>query len=494
MAWCGGDLDLLLFYAVLTTAALVLIQVCRSLGSFILLKLGEDLTQQLRQQIYTSMVHMGMNRWKGLKTGDLVNRMVHELPQVTEFVTKMLPNFLINMILPLFGALIMFRIHVLIAFVVLVFQPLIFVAARKFLPGIRMRSEQSLKTTSDLNHMVEEAADNIQIVKYIHAYDYINEKISFGIGQNKAAALRLGKLNIQMGLCLFCLEVMPSLFVFMYGGYSVIKGAISFGDYMALVSYVSYLIEPTIFFAQTTLDFQKIRLILARFLEIVSLRQEPGDKIPVHDVETLELRAVSYAYGDAPIFQNISAVLHKGTIGWIRGRNGCGKTTLINLICGLVDTQTRGQIFFDGRDRQDIDTTKLIGVITQDTMLFDDTVYQNICLGTSYPREKILELAGKLGFSSIVEGENVNLDSMIYKNGLNLSGGQAQKINILRALIREPKVIIFDEFDTFLDAESKERVIRYIRKECRDVIVIMISHEMFQMEDDGAVVSIDITR
>ncbi|MBE5064041.1 ATP-binding cassette domain-containing protein [Lachnospiraceae bacterium DSM 108991] len=193
-------------------------------------------------------------------------------------------------------------------------------------------------------------------------------------------------------------------------------------------------------------------------------------------VNEIDLYNVNFSYGEKPLYgKSISAKLRKGNIYLLNGPNGSGKSTLANILLKIWRNY-KGRILIDEIDLKDLtreEISDLIGLSFQKTPIFHDTVKNNICLGISGNIEGLLHL---MGFDEDLKAMNRNLDSWL-KDSSSLSGGQAQKLGIMRTLFREKEVYIFDEPTANLDQQSKRRFFQLIEKIKQDKIIILISHE-----------------
>lgn len=193
-------------------------------------------------------------------------------------------------------------------------------------------------------------------------------------------------------------------------------------------------------------------------------------------IEEITLKDVNFSYGDRRLYAcGINACFKKGNVYLLSGRNGCGKSTLVNILLKIWRNY-EGNIYIDGKNLKDLsrdEISDLIGLSFQKTPIFHDTIRNNICLGKEGSVENLLPL---LGFEEDLKVMNRTLDSWL-KDPSSLSGGQAQKVGILRTLFNNRAVYIFDEATANLDVKSKKEFFRIIETLKRDHIILLISHE-----------------
>lgn len=179
-----------------------------------------------------------------------------------------------------------------------------------------------------------------------------------------------------------------------------------------------------------------------------------------------------------PLIENLSFEIKAGENIQIIGKNGAGKTTLINLITGILKPIS-GEILVNNQNINLLNLKKILCVVTQENHFFEDTVENNILLERNELKENIISVASELNYLDIINSYDLNLESKINSHGNNISGGQAQKINILRALVLNSPIVIFDEVTTFLDQNSKQAIYKYINSH-REKTFIFISHEIIE--------------
>lgn len=403
--------------------------------------------------------------------GDLINRITNEVPKITEFITNSLPVFIMNIFTLIIGIVMMFILNKQITLCCLCFLPLIFFINKHYSPKVKEQSEKNIKEIAKSTDMVQQTIKNIYLIKYFRRFEYIDSLFMICLKRVKESRFSIFKLNLKLTLCLTITTFFPHLIVLILSAVKVMRGDMSLGEMVALTNYIGYIISPVLFFSQTTIGWQQTKVIINRFLDYSDI--DAKNELKKVKGNCIELKGVDFQYPGKEIFKDLNFQAKRGDKVMIQGKNGTGKTTFINLITNLI-TVNKGSILIDGEEIGNVDLGSLISISMQSNSLFNDTIRNNINIGRSIPDNVILQYAHKLGFDEMMNGK-LGLDYIVSTQGSNLSGGQAQKINILRAVVGKTPIIVFDEFDSFLDVESKKTVEEYINS-IQNAIVFVISH------------------
>jgi ATP-binding cassette, subfamily B, bacterial len=302
-------------------------------------------------------------------------------------------------------------------------------------------------------------------------HNYINTKFKFI------------NINVISNNLLAFVYFIPSFFLLFIGGIAAIHGEMTIGGIFALSSYISSVFSPIKSLTNINIDMQSSLASLKRYFEIININENESDKRKnkINKINSgISIKNVSFSYdGKNELFNNYSNFIPKGSLVKLVGCNGSGKSTFIDLITGII-TPTKGEIRYDNFEINTISDSalrKLIGIIPQNINLFNDSIRNNIKMGRNVSDDNIINLSYELKFTDIINSSEINLNTIIENFGGNLSGGQQQKISILRALAGSPSILIFDEATTFLDNDSKNALNEYICHVSKNVIVFYITHD-----------------
>ena len=274
-----------------------------------------------------------------------------------------------------------------------------------------------------------------------------------------------------------------SITVLLIGGAAVIEKRMTIGELTIVMSYFSMSLSATRYFFSLGKSIQTNRVSCDRLKRIFDVDEQTNGKEQLEDIETIECDGVSFAYGEEKILDNLSRSFRKGGIYAFVGENGSGKSTLINLLLGLFIDDYEGSVRYNGKPIEEIDMRslrkRLVGVSEQEPMLLEESLRFNLTLedDAELPEAEFSALASILNLNPYLDSLSEGLDTVIREGATNLSGGEKQKISIVRALLKHPKLLVLDEPTSALDNASRENLIAFLRETCADRIVLISTHD-----------------
>lgn len=338
------------------------------------------------------------------------------------------------------------------------------------------------------------AKETFSAIRLIKAYNRIDHEQA--LFENESENYRKKKLRLDMIESLFhpalnFLIGISLLIVIWKGGEMVIAGTLTVGNIAEFLIYVAYLIWPVAALGYTINRFQRS---LASWNRIEELMNEPveieddEDKVEDEIEGFIEFKNVGFSYpgADELVLKNINLTINPGENIAIVGRTGAGKSTLVQLIPRLFDP-TEGEILLDGVNLKSwsLDNVRrAIGFVPQETFLFSDTIGENIAFGVEEASEELIEAAAEKAQvrDNILEFEK-KFKTILGERGITLSGGQKQRTAIARALIKDPKILIFDDSLSAVDTKTEEAILKHLRQELSGRTTIMISHRISTIKD-----------
>ena len=344
---------------------------------------------------------------------------------------------------------------------------------------------------SKLAGQAKETFSSIRLIKAYNRIDKEQEKFDDLSEDYRKKKLRLDMIESLFHPGLNFLIGISLIIVIWKGGDMIIEGTLTVGNIAEFLIYVAYLIWPVAALGYTTNRFQKSLASWYRIKEVLDYPVDIADKettveSPVHG--KIEFRNVWFKYpeSDEFVIKNLNLIIEPGQNVAIVGRTGSGKTTLVHLIPRLFDA-SEGEILLDDislKDRSVQNIRRSIGFVPQDTFLFSDTIGENIAFGVEEANEKMIEEAAEKAQvkENILDFEK-KFKTMLGERGITLSGGQKQRTAIARALIKNPKVLIFDDSLSAVDTKTEDAILKELKKEMGGRTTIMISHRISTIKD-----------
>lgn len=276
--------------------------------------------------------------------------------------------------------------------------------------------------------------------------------------------------------------------IFCIGGYGIMQSTISIGAIMAMIGNFSKIIAPFVKISDFSASYQECKVALKRVNSILQLYTSEKEKdYNIEDICSISFKNVKFAYNESQnVLQGVTLKFDYGKITALVGESGCGKTTIINLLLRLWTPQ-KGMIYVNDTPVDYIskdDIRKNISIVSQNTVLFDDTILNNICLNNKEVSEnQVISICKKCGIYDFIRELPDGLNTVIGERGVKLSGGQKQRIEIVRALISDRPIIIFDEATSALDNNSENIIKDTIESIKQTHIIIVIAHRLTTIEN-----------
>jgi len=354
--------------------------------------------------------------------------------------------------------------------------------------------KHSIIIQEQYSHLAGQAKESFSSIRLIKAYnrlDYEQEKFEALSEDYRKKKLRLDLIESLFHPGLNFLIGISLIIVIWQGGNMIIEGSLSVGNIAEFLIYVAYLIWPVAALGYTMNRFQKSLASWYRIKEVldypVEIQSESNQDESQLNGE-IEFKNVWFKYPDSDeyVVKNLNMKIKAGENIAIVGRTGSGKTTLVQLIPRLFDT-TEGEILIDNKNVKDINLgmlRKAIGFVPQGTFLFSDTIGDNIAFGVEDASEDQIEKAAGLAMvkENILDFEK-KFKTMLGERGITLSGGQKQRTAIARALIKRPRMLIFDDSLSAIDTKTEDAILRNLKKELGNRTTITISHRISTIKD-----------
>lgn len=449
---------------------------------------SQGFAHDVRKDCFERIMSLSFEQTDQFTTGSLVTRMTNDITMAQQLVSSFIRMFVRMFMFFIGGLIFLLGIKLEFGYVLLVILPfevlLIFIFLKKIAPHFRKVQEKR----DDLNSVMQENVSGSRVVKAYVREAYEGERFD-------RANINLSKIMLKVQYIMSMLWPIMSILmnlavvaIIWLGGIDVrnINSPLEVGDVMAAISYVSRILSSVMMFGMMFQTVTSGKASIERINQI--LNSKPvivgGDK-KADDVEgVVEFHNVDFKYPGAsgdPIIKNFSIKVEKGTTLAILGATGSGKTSLVNLVPRFYDT-TDGKVTIDGVDVKEYDLKSLrsqIGVVFQKTELFSGTIEENIKWGNpDATLEEVKEACKIAQADKFIEEFNDGYNTVIASKGSSLSGGQKQRIAIARAILKKPKVLIFDDATSALDLATEANLYKALRENLKDVTILLIAQRV----------------
>jgi ATP-binding cassette subfamily B protein len=444
-----------------------------------------------KNEIYDHYQQLDVAFFKTHSTGDLMNRIAEDVSRVRMFTgpsIMYLANLLAIISLSVFF---MLKRDPLLTLYVLAPLPILAITIYFVNNTINRKSEKIQESLSDLTTNAQESYSGIRVIK-----SFVQEKAMLGFfaknsEQYKKNAIALARVEAIYFPSITLLIGLSTLLTIMIGGIYYIYGTHGIGldTIVEFVMYINMLTFPVSAIGLTASMIQRAAASQKRineFLESVPAIRNPANKVAVSIQGDIEFSQVNFTYANTGIqaISDFNLHIRKGEKVAIVGRTGSGKTTLAQLLLRMYDTDS-GSISLDGKDVRQLDLSQLreqVSYVPQDVFLFSDTVANNISFGLREASQQNIEHAAQLAcVDREIERFPQQYETMIGERGVTLSGGQKQRISIARALIKEPRLVVFDDCLSAVDARTEKQIISNLNHFLQDRTAIIITHRIFSL-------------
>ncbi len=453
--------------------------------SFLVASVGQRVIADLREKIYSHIQSLSLSFFTRNPTGVLMARITNDVAAVQGAVTDALTGLLRDSFTIVGLVVVVFYHNWKLAILAMIVFPLAIYPVIRFGQKLRSYSHRTQSTIGDLTSILLETISGNRIVKAFGMEDY--EKQRFARENRKLLGILLKSVRVQ-AINHPLMEILGGLGmagIVFYGGYNVIQGTATPGTFFSFLAALLMLYEPAKRLSNINNTVQQGLAAASRIFEVLDTRPEisdPPEARPLQPIaEGIVYQEVSFKYEDDWVLRNINLRIKVGEMIAIVGASGGGKTTLVNLLPRFYDV-TSGKVLIDGVDIRDVTVKSLreqIGIVTQQTILFNDSVRNNIAYGKiGEPLEEIVKAAEAAYAHNFIMNLPKGYDTGIGEQGVKLSGGERQRISIARALLKNAPILILDEATSSLDSESEIEVQKALERLMQDRTTLVIAHRL----------------
>jgi ATP-binding cassette subfamily B multidrug efflux pump len=460
--------------------------------------MSRHIEYDMKNEIYAHYQELSLGFYRRNNTGDLMNRATEDVNRVRMYVGPAIMYTINTAVLFILVIYAMFSVNSTLAIFSLLPLPVLVVIIYFVNTLINKRSEQIQEQLSRLSSFVQERFSGIRVIKsYVresHTKDVFAAE-SQGYKDNAMGLVKVQALFYPTMLLLVGLSTILTVYI---GGKQVIEGSISAGNIAEFIVYVNQLTFPVSMLGWVTTLIQRASASQKRINEFLQLQPDitSGSNAIVPLNGNISFENVSFTYPDTGIqaLKDISFEIEQGQFVAIIGRTGSGKSTLANLLMRMYDVD-QGKIKMDGTAIGQLNLhhyRSQFGFVPQEVFLFSDTIRNNIAFGLDQvTEEEVTDAAKNAAVYQNIINFDLKFDTMLGERGITLSGGQKQRVSIARALIKEPKVLIFDDCLSAVDTRTEEEILNNLGRVMKGKTSILIAHRISTIKNANKILVLD---
>lgn len=490
--------DLFLMLAVMTVCISLLSNLFRYMAQRIMENLRIHTLEEIRNQLFDNVIRLQVNFFSNERKGDIISKITSDVQVVQFCITSTLQVlFREPLLIGTYLAMLLFISWQLTLFTIAVL-PIIAFFIGYLVKKLRRSATQGQESFADMVSLLDESLGAIKTVKGYNATQYVADKFRWQNGLFSNIQRSIARRQQLASPVSEFLGIASLSFILVYGGNMILSGDLGAAEFITYLGIFSQVTRP----ARAVSDaFGNINQGIAageRVMALMDTKPEIKDTamaVPINDFEhSIEFRDVSFSYENREVLHNISFTIPKGQTVALVGPSGGGKSTISDLIPRFYDPGT-GAVLVDGKPLKYYTTESLrakMGIVAQDTILFNDTIEGNIRMGDfSVSFDNVVKAAQVANADEFIRETELGYQTNIGDRGAKLSGGQRQRLSIARAVLRDPEILILDEATSALDTESERLVQDSLSKLLRGRTSLVIAHRLSTIQHADKIVVIE---
>ncbi|MFT5213998.1 MAG: subfamily B ATP-binding cassette protein MsbA [Polaribacter sp.] len=492
-----GEISVLLFICLLSLSLFFFKNLFRYLASYVITFLRTGIVKDLRDKLYQKIVALPIAYFSEKKKGDIIARMTSDVQEVENSILTSIEALVREPLTVLISISIMLYISVELTLFVFILLPVSGFIISSVSKKLKANSAKAQKETGNFLSFIEETLTGLRIIKGFNAESVIAKKFN-----NSTQSFRKLMTSVfhRQTLASPMSEFLGSatiIAILWYGGSDVLNETsnLDSSKFLGYILLFYTVLNPIKLITTTFYNIQKGEASAERIMTVLntknSIKDKPNAIIKQGFTDKIEFRNISFKYKDAYVLKDFSLTIHKGETVALVGQSGSGKSTLANLITRFYDVN-KGDVLIDNKNIKDITKKSLrglMGIVSQDSILFNDTIANNIKLGTQAATEEaILEAAKIANADEFIQNLPEKYETNIGDSGNTLSGGQKQRLSIARAVLKNPPIMILDEATSALDTESEQLVQIALEKMMQNRTSLVIAHRLSTIQKADKIV------
>ena len=482
-----GEINVLLFICLLSLSLFFFKNLFRYLASYVITFLRTGIVKDIRDNLYHKIVELPIAYFSEKKKGDIIARMTSDVQEVENSILTSIEALVREPLTVLISISIMLYISVELTLFVFILLPVSGFIISSISKKLKANSAKAQKETGNFLSFIEETLTGLRIIKGFNAERVIAQKFT-----NSTQSFRKLMTSVfhRQTLASPMSEFLGSatiIAILWYGGSDVLNetSSLDSSKFLGYILLFYTVLNPIKLITTTFYNIQKGEASAERIMTVLntknSIENKPNAAIKEDFTNKIEFKNISFKYKKTYVLKDFSLTINKGETVALVGQSGSGKSTLANLITRFYDVN-KGDVLIDGHNIKDVTKKSLrdlMGIVSQDSILFNDTIANNIKLGTQAATdEAILDAAKIANADEFIQNLPEKYETNIGDSGNTLSGGQKQRLSIARAVLKNPPIMILDEATSALDTESEQLVQTALEKMMQNRTSLVIAHRL----------------
>ncbi|WP_096155480.1 MULTISPECIES: ABC transporter ATP-binding protein [Bacillus] len=448
---------------------------------------GSKVLYDIRDSLFEHIQRLSLRFYANNRAGEVISRVIHDVEQTKNFVITGLMNIWLDLATILIVIIIMFQVDFMLTIVSIILFPLYGISVKYFYSRLRDLTRKRSQALAEVQGHLHERVQGMPVIQSMAIEDYEQEQFQ---KQNKnflSKALVHTSWNAKTFAVVNTITDVAPLLVIFYAGYSVVQGTLSIGEMVMFIAYIDRLYAPLRRLINSSTTLTQSLASMDRVFEFVDEKYDITDKENAKPMKAVlgevSFENVSFRYEEKEeyVLKNLSLNVRQGETVALVGMSGGGKSTLVSLLPRFYDV-TKGKIRLDGVDIKDVKVRQLrknIGMVLQDSILFSDSIRENIALGRpDATMEEIIEAAKAANAHDFIMNLPKQYETKVGERGVKLSGGQKQRVSIARVFLKNPPILIMDEATSALDLESEHLIQESLELLAADRTTFIVAHRL----------------
>lgn len=495
----AGNYGALPWVALGVLGTAVLLGLFGYLSSNSLASVGQRAIFDLRNELYRHMQSLDMAFYDRNRTGDLMSRVTSDVGMLQQLVSSGMMQIVTDLFTFTAIALYMLYVDWQLTLLMLATFPLMILTTRKFSGRFRSSFKTVQQSVAEVSNHLQDTLSGIRVIKSFANEDYESGRFAERSETNMKANLRTVRLRAIYEPIIDLLNYLGMVAVLVFGAWQTMRGDLTVGAIVAFLAYLRLLQNPIRHFSRILNTIQQSAAAYERIMEVLETKPEVTEKEDAVALPPIRghivFSGVGFSYrNDVPVLRDFNLEFNPGKVTALVGPSGAGKSTVAHLIARFYDPQ-QGTITIDGYSLKDIVSKSLreqMGVVSQETVLFNGTVRDNIMYGKpGATDEEIIAAAKAANAHDFISSFPKGYDSEIGERGVKLSGGQKQRLSIARAILKNPRLIVLDEATASLDTESEHLIQEALGRLLAGRTCLVIAHRLSTIQSADRIVVLD---